>query len=611
MSWGLHVGDRSGKLRELQRLPLFAALLLVLALAGLGIVTAIYENRQDLVRHTHEVESSIGRTASALQDVELAVRGFGLTGSESYRKRVTTDHQRFQREVEQLATLTADNPAQQETLAQLRRLATEQLDRNAGLFRGDPAGSIVIQTVSLDPIRETVAQLYANEADLLDLRTKDADLWRRLALIGVAISIGAAVVMFLLWLRDRHQRGLALAGQEAEAEGRRKAEAQLNQLQKMEAVGRLTGGIAHDFNNMLAVILSAISLIQRRLATGKGDIGPLLDAARDGATRASTLTARLLAFSRQQPLAPQPINASRMVSGMQDLLQRALGEHIMLETVLGGGLWSARADPSQLENAVVNLAVNARDAMPNGGRLTIETANVALDETYARDHQEVAAGQYVMVAVSDNGTGMSPDVAARAFEPFFTTKGVGQGTGLGLSQVYGFIKQSGGHVKIYSEIGQGTTIKLYLPRHHGEASDLRKPQLESEIPAGDASEVILVVEDDDHLREIAATTLREMGYTVIPARSGREALRILDQRPEICCLFTDVVMPEMSGRELADEATARRPDLKVLYTTGYTRNAIIHGGVLDPGVNLLVKPFTAEDLARKVREVLGPKPQKS
>ncbi len=592
-------------------MPLLAAMLLLLALAGLGIVTAIYENRQHLVRHTHQVETSIGRTASALQDTELAIRGYALTGTESYRARVRGDRDRFFSELDALTTLTSDNAAQQTTLALLRRQTTEQLDRNAHLFESRTTDTRAIEIVSLDPIRDTIAQLYADEAALLDQRTQDADLWRRLALIGVALAVGAAAVMYVLWLRDRRQRSQALAGQEAEAEARRTAEAQVIQLQKMEAVGRLTGGIAHDFNNMLAVILSSISLIQRRLQTGKGEIQPLLDAARDGATRASTLTSRLLAFSRQQPLAPQTINANRMVSGMQDLLQRALGEHIMIENVLGGGLWATHVDPSQLENAVVNLAVNARDAMPDGGRLTIETANVALDEAYARDHQEVTAGQYVMVAVSDTGSGMSPDVAARAFEPFFTTKGVGQGTGLGLSQVHGFIKQSGGHVKIYSEPGQGTTVKLYLPRWHGEAADVRKPLPDGEIPLGDRSEVILVVEDDDHLREIAAATLREIGYTVIPARSGREALRLLDQNPEICCLFTDVVMPEMSGRQLADEAVARRPDLKVLYTTGYTRNAIIHGGVLDPGVNLLAKPFTAEDLARAIRQVLGPMRQKA
>ena len=250
---------------------------------------------------------------------------------------------------------------------------------------------------------------------------------------------------------------------------RETAEAQVRQMQKMEAIGQLTGGIAHDFNNMLAVVTSAMNLIQRKLARGEVDLGKFVESALDATQRAANLTQRLLAFSRQQPLAPQVVDANRLLAGMSDLMRRTLGESISIETVLGGGLWKTNADPSQIENAILNLAVNARDAMPDGGKLTIETANCHLDDDYAARHAEVPAGQYVMIAVTDTGTGMPPDVAAKAFDPFFTTKPVDKGTGLGLSQVFGFVKQSGGHVKIYSEVGQGTTVRIYLPRYFGEA----------------------------------------------------------------------------------------------------------------------------------------------
>lgn len=290
---------------------------------------------------------------------------------------------------------------------------------------------------------------------------------------------------------------------------------------------------------------------------------------------------------------------------MTELLQRTLGEHIRVETVLGAGLWRVSTDVSQLENAILNLSINSRDAMPQGGRLTLETANMMFDDAYARDNADVIAGQYVMIAVSDTGKGMSPHVIERAFEPFFTTKAVGSGTGLGLSQVFGFVKQSGGHIKIYSELGQGTTIKIYLPRFFGEEEDQAQANMGHRLGEGEVCEVVLVVEDDERLREMTATSLRELGYVVWEASGGPEALRILDAQPSIQCLFTDIVMPDMSGRQLADEALRRRSDLKVLFTTGYTRNAVVHNGILDPGVNFLPKPYAVEELALKMREVFG------
>ncbi|MGI4796369.1 MAG: ATP-binding protein [Janthinobacterium lividum] len=391
----------------------------------------------------------------------------------------------------------------------------------------------------------------------------------------------------------------------AEVSGRQAAESMVRQLQKMEAVGQLTGGIAHDFNNMLAVVISGLNLMQRRLARGETDVSRFVEAALDGAMRAGSLTQRLLAFSRQQTLSPVPVDTNKLLIGMEDLLHRTLGETVQVETVLAANLWLTHADPSQLENAVLNLTVNARDAMSGNGRLTIETANTRLDDAYARENDEVTAGQYVMVAVSDTGSGMSPAVMARVFDPYFTTKDTGKGTGLGLSQVYGFVKQSGGHIKLYSEVGQGTSVKVYLPRFYGEASVGARSQAVPFPEAGSRDQVILVVEDEARVREMTVASLRELGYTVIHADSAVAALRQLDEHPALSLLFTDVVMPDMNGRQLAEEATRRQPGLKVLFTTGYTQDAVVHNGVLEPGMQLLPKPFNLEQLAFKMHEVLG------
>jgi PAS domain S-box-containing protein len=387
---------------------------------------------------------------------------------------------------------------------------------------------------------------------------------------------------------------------------RLKAEEALRQAQKMEAIGQLTGGIAHDFNNLLTIIVGNIELLQRRLPEDADRLQRAANHAMEATRRAATLTQRLLAFSRRQPLDPKPIDVNKLVAGMSDLLRRTLGEAVMLETVLGGGLWRAQADPNQLENAILNLAVNARDAMPDGGKLTIETANARLDEAYVAALAEpVPAGQYVLVAVSDTGTGMSKATMEKVFEPFFTTKEVGKGTGLGLSQVYGFVRQSNGHVRIYSELGEGTTIKIYLPRLIG--SDEEPAELPAKSPAmvrGD-SETILVVEDEPDLRAYAIEALCDLGYRVLEAADGREALEIVRKHPEIELLFTDVVLRGgMNGRVIADEVARIRPGLPVLFTTGYTSNAIVHHGRLDPGMHLIGKPFTYAELASKVRRML-------
>jgi PAS domain S-box-containing protein len=382
------------------------------------------------------------------------------------------------------------------------------------------------------------------------------------------------------------------------------SQAALAQAQKMEAVGQLTGGIAHDFNNLLTVIQGSLELVERQGAgINTETLARLLRPARIAAERGAALTHRLLAFSRQQALAPHDIDINAHVSSMSELLRRTLGEAVAIETVLAGGLWRCFVDPSQLENALLNLAVNARDAMPVGGKLTLETGNTYLDQEYAAAHDEVTAGQYVMVAVSDTGGGMDAATIARAFEPFFTTKEQGKGTGLGLSQVYGFVKQSGGHVKIYSELGRGTTVKIYLPRYVSEGAPERIFDRSTPVVPG-CGEMVLLVEDDADVREFSASALTHLGYRVLRAADAATALSILSEHRDIALLLTDVVLPGLNGRQLADEARRLAPNLKVVYTTGYARNAIVHHGVLDKGVDLLAKPFTTDDLGRKLREVL-------
>jgi PAS domain S-box-containing protein len=393
-------------------------------------------------------------------------------------------------------------------------------------------------------------------------------------------------------------------------ENLQRAQEQLAQAQKMEGIGQLTGGVAHDFNNLLTVIMGNLETAQRAGRTANPDrLNHALHQAMQGAQRAAALTQRLLAFSRRSPLDPKPIDANRLVVGMSDMLRRTLGEQVTIETVLGGGLWQIHADPNQLEVSIVNLAVNARDAMPQGGRLTIETANAYLDEAYAASQSEVVPGQYVVISITDTGVGMSRETLGHALEPFFTTKDIGHGTGLGLSQVYGFTKQSGGHLRIYSELGHGTTVKLYLPRllSSGEP-DVVSPDLPTQAPASASGETILVVEDDPDVRANTTGMLRELHYNVLEASLGAAALRLIEGHSEIDLLFTDVGLPGgMNGRQLADAVHRIRPDLRVLFTTGYARNAIVHGGRLDPGVQLLPKPFTYAGLASRLAEILGSK----
>jgi signal transduction histidine kinase len=465
-------------------------------------------------------------------------------------------------------------------------------------------GDAVFGTVYIESITEPLVRRLERYAVIALLVTMTVIV---VAVLGVAQSALAKANAELA----QRAADLATANENLQAQiaEREKAEEALRQAQKMEAIGQLTGGVAHDFNNLLQVILGNLGAAQRRLqregVANPADLLRHVEAAIGGGERAATLTQRLLAFSRRQPLAPKPLDVNRLVSGMTDLLHRTLGEAIDIETVLAGDLWRTSADANQLENALLNLAVNAKHAMVDGGRLRLETANARLDAGYATQHEEIRPGDYVVIAVTDTGTGMTKDVVAKAFEPFFTTKDFGQGTGLGLSQVYGFMKQSGGHAKIYSELGHGTTVRLYLPRLETEEAAARAGASPLNSPTGAAHELILVVEDDPEVRAFSVQMLRELGYGVVEAPNAEVALRMLQAMPDVRLLFTDVGLPGgVNGRQLAERARRQRPDLGILYTTGYAGDAIVHDGRLDPGVELIGKPFSYFALATSVRAIL-------
>lgn len=383
---------------------------------------------------------------------------------------------------------------------------------------------------------------------------------------------------------------------------RAEMEAQLSQSSKMKAIGQLTGGIAHDFNNLLTVVLGNSEALTDQLAKVP-ELREMAEVTANAALRGAELTNRLLAFARKQTLNPRVMDVSRLIQSMDSLLRRTLPENIAVEVVRAGGLWKTEVDPGQLESALLNLALNARDAMPTGGSLTIEIANAALDDDYVASEAGLEAGQYVLIAVTDTGSGIPPENLQQIFEPFFTTKEIGKGTGLGLSMVYGFVKQSGGHIRVYSELGEGTSIKLYFPRSFADEADIALKR-SNHIALG-GTETILVVEDDALVRNYVVSQLKALGYRVLEASEAKSALKIVHQTQDIDLLFTDVVMPGgMGGRELSEAALALRPNLKILFTSGYTENSIVHNGKLDPGVELLSKPYRREQLAAKLRKIL-------
>ena len=409
-------------------------------------------------------------------------------------------------------------------------------------------------------------------------------------------------------IRDNGGKAERMLGSIIDMTERRELDERLRQSQKLEAVGHLTGGVAHDFNNLLTVILGNAEQLREQL-TEEQSLRLLAEMTMTAAERGAELTHRLLAFARRQALEPKRIDVNGLIEGMDALLRRTLGENIEIEVVRRAGLWATEVDPGQLEVALLNLAINSRDAMPGGGRLTIETANAQLDDHYAMSHDEVVPGQYVMISVSDTGCGMDSATLARAFEPFFTTKEVGKGSGLGLSMVYGFVKQSGGHAKIYSEAGEGSTVRLYFRRDTGGNVDHAECTAEPKVVGG--REHILVVEDDELVRDHVVTQLRALGYRVMEAAAGPQALELLQQVSDFDLLFTDVVMPGgLNGPQVADAARSLRPGIRILFTSGYTENAIVHHGRVDAGVELLSKPYRRQELAAKVRKVLdAPAPQ--
>jgi signal transduction histidine kinase/CheY-like chemotaxis protein len=599
------------------------------SLAGLSTVYLSREaDEADLwVSHTQQVAGAATELLNAVQNAELGQSRFILTQQEGYLAQIKEADSNISTKIAELRVLTSDSARQQQRLDELQAAIGARLDRireSITLAKGGKHDEAVALTTGYGAklegdIRTVLRAFLQHESGLLASReAKSAALRTRLlvvVLLSLAMALGLAAL--LTWRVQSVLDRLRSRTSELEAEIKLREEAQgrLRQAQKLEAVGQLTGGIAHDFNNLLTIIIGNIETLQRRLAKLPVEKFGLavtaskpIEAALRASESAAQLTHRLLAFSRQQPLDPRQLDLNHVVSGISDLLRRTLGETISMETILAGGLWPAYADSNQIENALINLSLNARDAMPEGGKLTIETGNAYLDDAYAMQFEDVPPGQYVLLSVADTGAEIDPNILQHVFEPFFTTKKGAQGSGLGLAMVYGFVKQSGGHIRIYSELGHGTTVKIYLPRllqaQQGEAAPAALPHDTSAASRASAGEIVLLVEDNAEVREYAKSVLEELGYGIAEAADAERALKVLQDSPRIDLLFTDVVLPGATGRELSGKALELRSGLPVLFTTGYTRNAIVHQGRLDPGVHLLNKPYTQRDLARKIREVL-------
>jgi signal transduction histidine kinase len=614
------------------RLGLLAGAIVLMCLAGLAAMSLSFRasEAQRWVEHTVEVRLLTGEFLNTLVDAETSVRGYLLSDDQSFLEPYKAAMPKLTATLDRLKALTSDSASQVIRLQQISRTSGQlgdiyrQMLELAAQGRRDAAIGLVRTRAGksvMDEARSQIAAFDTVEREMLAMRERDAARLRTMLVTAVVGALACAIGLLLFFAKMSYdyvrQLDFRTAELENEARRRRESEATLIQAQKMEAVGQLTGGIAHDFNNMLTVIIGNLETLQRRLKNVQTEssadklaaLAKPAELALQGARNAAKLTHRLLAFARRQPLAPVQLDLNKVVSGMSELLRRTVGETIVFETVLGAGLWRTFVDGNQLENALLNLVVNARDAMPNGGHLTIETANAYLDDAYAAQFGDVTPGQYLMLSVTDTGTGMSPELLARVFEPFFSTKGDQQGSGLGLAMVHGFVKQSGGHVRIYSEVNEGTSVKIYLPRMKAaeaaanpEEVPQRDPRVET---AADRSETVLVVEDNDDVRHYAQSALEELGYTVLQARDGAEALRIVENGARIDLMFTDVVLPGgMNGRVLSKQILEKRPQLPVLFTTGYTPNAIVHHGRLDPDVQLLSKPYTQSDLSRKVRAML-------
>jgi signal transduction histidine kinase/CheY-like chemotaxis protein len=607
------------------------ALLSGLALFCAAVISTFHlfraEQRADArIIETLYLQERLSGLTARIQDSLIGERGYLISGKSGSAEPYREARRRLPEELVALKRHVADNPQQMAAALVLERCAADQvalMGRRVALIEAGQLEAARTEASQgrgkrlTDRCRAIIGRMKREEARLLDERIAAGDrkarilsLWLLLCAAG-AIVLGASFARYSLGKAryasaGRDELAVANSRLHAEAASREVAETQLRQLQKMESIGQLTGGIAHDFNNMLAIVIGSLDLARRRIEQDAKRATAHIDAAMAGAQRAAQLTSQLLAFGRRQPLAPTALDASRLIRRLSELLRRTIGGKVDFQVDPAIGLWPIFADVGQLESALVNLCVNARDAMPEGGKLGISTANVRLDRDYAATHPDVAPGDYVRITVQDSGKGMPPEIRERAFEPFFTTKALGKGTGLGLSQVYGFVKQSGGHVTIESDAGRGTTVHLFLPRYAGKASENDRWQAgpETRLPCARDSEIVLVVDDDEKVRELAVDALRELGYIVLQAPSGDAALALLESQPRVDLLLTDVLMPGMGGSRLAERIAEVRPEIRLLYMSGYPSDGIVRDGMLAEGVALLTKPFTVAQLAVRVRQAL-------
>jgi PAS domain S-box-containing protein len=561
-----------------------------------------------MMRKGYEEDTFVTFSYSPLRDEQGKIQGLFCTCAE------TTQQVRADAEIRQLAQTLESRVAE-------RTQERDRLWRNtqdiqvvidgSGIFNAvNPAFTAILGWAAEDVIGKSVFDFIVSDDEsvtdqaLVHARTQNLptveNRYRHKDGGFRWISWVAAPDRGLIYASGRH-----ITAEKEQAEALKQVEEALRQAQKMEAVGQLTGGLAHDFNNLLAGISGSLELMQTRMQQGRlTDVDRYMTAAQGASKRAAALTHRLLAFSRRQTLDPKPTNVNRLAAGMHELIQRTVGPGIPVEVVEASNLWPALVDPPQLENALLNLCINARDAMPDGGRITVETANKWLDEQAARK-LDMPEGQYLSLCVTDTGTGMPPEVVARVFEPFFTTKPIGEGTGLGLSMIYGFAQQSGGQVRIYSEVGQGTTVCIYLPRHYGEiANDDPTAQL-AVLPRSEQGETVLIVDDEPTVRMLVSDILEDLGYTAIEAGDSATGLKVLQSDVRIDLLVTDVGLPGgMNGRQMADAARVSRPDLRVLFITGYAENAVLGNGHLAPGMAVLTKPFAIETMAARIRSMI-------
>ncbi|WP_404334410.1 CHASE3 domain-containing protein [Sphingomonas sp. MMS12-HWE2-04] len=594
--------------------------LLAAALLGTLVLFQGQQRADRWVGHTFQVQEQLSRVLSRLQDAETGQRGFLVTANRAFLRPYEDGTRNLSRDLAALFALVSDNPNQAAAAIRLDACARERVARlgvgirlveagkrsEAGQMTQFGTGNAVMERC-----RAIVVAMKDAEGRLLDARVAAAAWQARLFTIWVVMSAIAIAVVAYFVTRAAHLRtahvaeardALARANAQLlqEGESRTAAEAQVRQLQKMDSLGKLTGGIAHDFNNMLAIVIGSLDLARRRLHEDASRAGQHIESAMEGARRAARLTAQLLAFGRRQALAPTAVDASALVRRMSELLRRTIGGDIEFAVRPAPGLWPSFVDASQLESTLVNLCVNARDAMPEGGRLTLATANMHLG-----DQGEVPPGDYVRITVQDTGHGMPREVADRAFEPFFTTKETGKGSGLGLSQVYGFVRQSGGHVALLSEPGHGTTVQLYLPRYTGSAKpEVWTPASERQLEHARGSEIVLVVDDEVQVRALAVDALRELGYVAMDAEDPDAALETLATHARIDLLLTDVLMPGMTGRQLAAMARKRRPELKLLFMSGNPADILGEGGGVADDLPVLPKPFTMAELGARVRSAL-------